>query len=186
MRHQRQREEDHDTGDRQQDQRREHARNVEPVARFGDPIGEARTGPRRACGDLGDDGADQRQSAGDPQAAEDERKRRRQLEPPQQRQPRGAVKGEQIGEIAIDRIEPQRGIGEHRKERHDPGAGQHRRRLRQIDEQQRRDRHHRRDLEDDGVRVERLLDQAGLVEQDRKRDAAENGENETPRRSSSG
>src|SRR5262249_7666700 len=67
----RQREEDHDAGDGEEQQRREHARNVEPVARFDDAIGEARAGAGRAGRDLGDHGADQRQPARDLQATQD-------------------------------------------------------------------------------------------------------------------
>ena len=67
----RQAEEDHDAGERQQQQRREHARDVEPVAGLDDAIGEARAGAGGAGGDLGHHRADQRQPAGDAQAAQD-------------------------------------------------------------------------------------------------------------------
>ena len=59
-------EEDGDPGQADQEQRREHARDVQPVAGLQDAIGEAGAGAGRAGGELGDDGADQRQSAGDP------------------------------------------------------------------------------------------------------------------------
>ena len=118
--------EDHDAGERQQQQRREHARNVEPIAGLDDAIGEARARAGRAGRDLGHHRADQRQPAGDAQPAEDVGQRRRQLQIPQHLPARGAVEPEQVGEIVVDRVEPERGVGEHREERDDPGAGQHR------------------------------------------------------------
>ncbi len=58
-------------GRRDQRQRREHAWDVEPEAGLDDAEGEARALPGRARRDLGHDGADQRQAAADPQAAEE-------------------------------------------------------------------------------------------------------------------
>ncbi len=63
-------EKDDDAGQRQQRQRREHARDVEPVTGFGNAIGQARACARRARGDFRNHRADQRQPAGDPQAAQ--------------------------------------------------------------------------------------------------------------------
>ena len=80
VRERRQHKEDHNAGKRQQQQRREHARDVEPVARFGDAIGEAGARAGRARRDLGHHRADQRQPAGDAQAGEHMRQRRRQLQ----------------------------------------------------------------------------------------------------------
>ena len=80
MREPRQREEDHDAGEREQQQRREHARDVEPVARLGDAVGEAGAGAGGARGDLGHHRADQRQAAGDLDARQHLRQRRRQLQ----------------------------------------------------------------------------------------------------------
>ena len=118
----REREEDDDAGDREEQQRREHARDVEPVARLDDAIGEARTGAGGARRDLGDHGADQRQPARNPQSAEHERQRRRQFEISQRLHSRGAVKLKQSGQIAIHRIQTERGVGQHRKESDDPGT----------------------------------------------------------------
>ena len=160
-------------GDREQQQRREHARDVEAIAGLGDAVGEPGAGAGRAGRDLCDDRADQRQPARDLQAAEDVGQRRRQLELAQHLPARGAVEPEQVGEIVIDRVEAERGVGEHGKEGDDPGAGEHRRLLRQIDEQQRRDRHDRRHLQDHRIGIERILDQARLIEQDRKGDPAD-------------
>jgi hypothetical protein len=84
-----------------------------------------------------------------------------------------------VDEVVVDRIEPERGVGENGEESDDPGASEHRRRLRQIDEQQRRDRHDRRYLQDDRVGIERIFDEARLVEQDGKTDAADGGEQKT-------
>ena len=57
--------------DRQQDQRREQARDVEPVLRFEQAEGEAGAGAGRAGGEFGDDGGDQREAAADPEAGEE-------------------------------------------------------------------------------------------------------------------
>jgi hypothetical protein len=48
--------------------------------------------------------------------------------------------------------------------------------LRQIDQQERRDRHHGRDLQDHRIGIKRVLDQPRLVEQHRKADAADHRE----------
>ena len=78
----------------------------------------------------------------------------------------------------VDRGEAERGVGQHREERHDPGTGQHRQGLRQIDQQQRRDGDDRCHLQDHRVRIERVFDQPRLAEQDGKADAADGGEQE--------
>src|SRR5580704_1983985 len=63
-------EEDRDAQDRQQHQRGKHARDVEPVARFDDAPGEAGAGP--GAGDkFGNDGADEREPAGDLHTAQE-------------------------------------------------------------------------------------------------------------------
>ena len=106
MRERRQRKEDRDAGKRQQQQGRKHARDVEPVAGFGDAIGEPRAGAGRAGGDLGHHRADQRQSAGDAQAGEHLRQRRRQFQIPQHLPARGFVEFEQRDQIVVDRCKP--------------------------------------------------------------------------------
>ena len=73
-------------------------------------------------------------------------------------------------------MQPERRVGQHRKERHDPGADQHRRRLRHIDQQQRRDRNHRRYLQDHRIGIKRIFDQARQVEQHGEAKAAERGQ----------
>ena len=50
-------------------------------------------------------------------------------------QARRSVEAKQVGEVVIDRVQPERRVGEHRKERDDPGAGEHRRLLRQPHQQ---------------------------------------------------
>src|SRR5262252_6751292 len=60
MRENRQREENEDSGKREEKQRSEHARDVEPIAGFDDAIRKSRPGAGRARRDLGDDGADER------------------------------------------------------------------------------------------------------------------------------
>ena len=67
----------------------------------------------------------------------------------------------------------ERRVRQHRKKRHDPGAGQHGRVLRQIDQEERRDGDDRRHLEDHGVGIERVFDQPGLIEQDREPNSAD-------------
>ena len=122
--------------------RGEHAGNIEPVAGFGDAIGETGTGPGAAGGDFRHHGADQRQAARDPQAAENVGQGGRQLQIAQGLQPRGAIELKQPGEIAVDGFQPERGVGEHREEADNPGAHHDRGLLRQVDQQQRRDRDH--------------------------------------------
>ena len=65
---------------REEHQRREQARDVQPVLRFEQAEGEAGTGAGGAGGELGDDGGDQREPAGDPQAGEEIGERVRQLQ----------------------------------------------------------------------------------------------------------
>ena len=179
MRDERQCEEDDDAGEGEEEQRREHARDVEAVARFDDAIGKARARAGRTGGDFCNHRADQREPARDLQAAEDIGQRRRQLEVEEHLQPCRPIEAEKIDEVVVDRIEPERGVGEHGKEGDDPGAGEHRRRLRQINEQERRDCHDRRHLQDDRIGIERIFDEPRLIEQDGKADAADGGEQKT-------
>src|SRR5215468_8525922 len=60
MREKRQREENEDPGEREKQQRREYARDVEPIAGFDDAIRKPRAGAGRARSDLGDHSADER------------------------------------------------------------------------------------------------------------------------------
>ena len=85
-----------DAGDRQQQQRREHARDIEPVAGLGDAEGKPRSGAGRTRGDLRHHRADQRQPAGDLQPAEDLGQRRRQLQVAQRLPARSAVEAKQF------------------------------------------------------------------------------------------
>ena len=78
----------------------------------------------------------------------------------------------------INRIQPERCIGQNRKEGDDPGADEDRKRLRQIDQQKRRDGDDRGDLKNDGIWIERIIDQSPLVESDCQQDAADGGEQE--------
>ena len=56
---------------REEHQRREQARDVQPVLRLEQAEGEAGVGAGGAGGELGDDGGDQREAAGDPEAGEE-------------------------------------------------------------------------------------------------------------------
>ena len=112
--------------DRDQQQRREHAGNVEAIAAFDDAEGEPRALSRRARRDLRDDRADQREAAADAQAAEEIGQRRGHAQPQQLPPARGAIELEQIEQIVVDRGEAQRGVGEDREERDQERADQHR------------------------------------------------------------
>src|SRR5262245_25704413 len=102
----RQRKEDHDAGDRQEQERREQARNVEAVAGLDDAIGETGAGPRRAGRDLGHHGADQRQAAGDADAAQHGGQRGRQFQMRENLPARGAVELEQVDEVVSTEFSP--------------------------------------------------------------------------------
>ena len=62
---------DDDPGQRQQEQRREEARDREPVAGFENAESEPRLGPARAGDELGNDSANQCQAAADSEAREE-------------------------------------------------------------------------------------------------------------------
>ena len=66
----------------------------------------------------------------------------------------------------------ERRVGQHRKERHDPGADEHGGLLWQIDQKKRRDGDDRRHLQDDGVRIKRIFHRPRLIEKNRETDAA--------------
>ena len=111
---------------RDQDQRREQPRRVEPVAGLDDARGEARRLARRAGDELGHHGADQRQAAGDLQAAEEIRHRRRQPQLPELLPARRAVELEQVdadcGRPSSGRAWCWRGSGRRRRSRRTAGA----------------------------------------------------------------
>ena len=77
-----------DAGERDQKQGREHARDVELEARLQDLVGQARARAAGAGDELGHHRADQREAAGDAQAAEEIRQRARDAQA-QQRLQRG-------------------------------------------------------------------------------------------------
>ena len=189
-------EEDDHAREREQPQGREEAWDVQAILALDDAVGEARARAGRARRDLGDGGANERQASGDLETGEEVGESGRAAQIPERlhpRQkasheggrpfrPRGPVEIEQFEKIAVDRLQPKRGVGQDGKERHDPGAGQHREILRQVDEQERRDRHHRRHLQHDGIGIKRVLDHAREAQEHREGHAAGNGEDETQER----
>ena len=165
--------------DREEHEGGEEARNVEPILRFEQAEGEARAGPGRAGGELGDHGGDQGEAAGDPQAREKIGQRVRQLEKDERPPAAGAVELEQVEEVVVGAAQALRRVGQDREEGDDPGADQDRAlRGRRIDQDQRRDRDDRRHLQDDGVGVEGELDPARLRHDDGERDAADERDGE--------
>jgi hypothetical protein len=85
---------------------------------------------------------------------------------PQRLPAAGAVELEIVDQVAVDRIESQRGVGQDREEGDDPGAQQELRGLVvDIDVDQREDRHDRCDLEHDRKREQAHLDKPRLGEQ---------------------
>ena len=169
--------EDGDAGDRNEEQRREHARDVEPIAGFDDAEGEACALSGRARRDFGDDRADQRKAAADSQSAEKIGKRRRNAQPQQLPSARGAIKLEEIDEVMIDGGEAERGVGEDREESDQERDDENRAAGGQIDEQQRRNRDDGRHLHDHREREERAFERPPLREErapaarpDRRRD----------------
>src|SRR5262249_26965245 len=89
---------------------------------------------------------------------------------------RGAIELEQVGKVVVDRLEAEGGVCEHRKERNDPGASENRGLLWQIDQQQWRNGDDRGDLKDHRIRIQRIFEQARLIEQDRQSDTANDRE----------
>src|SRR6202011_5328106 len=76
-------------------------------------------------------------------------------------------------------IQTKRGVGQHRKKSDDPGADNDRGLLRQVNQQQRRNRDHRRDLQDHRIGEQRIFQPFRLIEQQRQRDAADGGGNKS-------
>ena len=89
---------------------------------------KARPDPRagRAGGELGDDGGDQRQAAGDPEAGEEVGQGVRQLEMDQRLPAAGAVELEEVEEVVVGRVQALRRVGEDREEGDEQGADQQR------------------------------------------------------------
>ena len=107
------------------------------------------------------------------------RLRRRQLEIEEHLAPCRAVEAKEVDEVVINRVEAERGVGEDREERDDPGAGEHGRLLGKVDQQKRRDRHDRRDLQDHRIGIERIFDETRLVEQHGEADPTDGREQKT-------
>ena len=169
---QRQHEIDRDAGGGDQHQGGEHARDAELVAGFEDAVGEARGAAAGAGHELGHHRADQGEAAGDAQAAQEVRQCGGQAQVDQRLPAAGAVELEQRQQVAVDRAQAEHGVGQDREERHQPGADQQR----EIDvvgpgNDQRRDGHDRRHLQDDGVGKEREFYPPRQREQDRQQAA---------------
>src|SRR5499427_10073850 len=107
-----QQDEDEHTGGGDEEHRREHAWDLELIARLENPEGEPRLGPARARHELGDHGADEGKAAADAQAAEKERQGRGKAQIAQRLPARGAVEAEEIDEVPVRAREPQHGVGE--------------------------------------------------------------------------
>src|SRR5687768_8149390 len=86
-----QEDEDEDAGAGDHEQRREHARDLQLVARFEDAVGEARLDAARAGDELRHHRADEREAAADAQAAEEEGQGARQAQVPEHLSAVGAV-----------------------------------------------------------------------------------------------
>ena len=172
-------EEDDHARHRQQDERREQARNVEPELRFQQPEGEAGAGARGAGCELRHHRGNQRQPAGDPQAGEEIGERVRDLQVNERLPAAGAVELEQVEEVVVGGAQALRGVGQHREEGDDPGADEDRAlRGRRIDDDERRNGDDGRHLQDHGIGIERQLDPSRLRHQDRQRHGAGNGDGE--------
>ena len=157
----------HDAGRRDQHQGGEHARDFQLVARFEDAPGQPRGVAAGPGHELRHHRADQRQAARDAQPAQEVRQRRRQAQIDQGAPATGAVELEQVEQVAVDGAQAEDGVRQDGEEGHQPGADQQR----QLDvvgphDDQRRDRHDRRDLQDDRIGKERELDPARQREQD--------------------
>ena len=157
---------------RDQQQRREHARDLQPVAGFEDAVRKPRRAAAGAGDELGNHRADQRKPAGDLQAAEEIRQRGGQAQIAQGLPAARAVELEQVDQIMVGRVEPEDRVRQDREERHDPGADQQRQvDVADPDDDQRRDRDDRRHLQDHRIGEQRFLQPLRLREDDRERDA---------------
>ena len=151
-----------------QEQRREQARDRQPIAGFQDAEGEPGLGAAGAGDELGNDGADQRKTAADPEAGEKIGQGGRHSQVQQRLPRRRAVQPEQRQEVPVGAVQSDRGVRHDRKERDDPGADQERqKRLAHPDDDQGRDRHDRRHLQDHRIGEEAQLEKARAREQQR-------------------
>ena len=179
--------EQQDARGRDQQQGREHARDAQLVARFEDAVSQPRLGAAGAGDELGDHRADQRQAARDAQAREEIRHRRRQLQVQQRLPPARPVEAEQVDQIVVGRVQPDRGVGQDREEGDDPGADQQRQLdVVDPDDDQRRDRHDRRHLQDHRIGEERRLDPFRAGEQHGQDDAQHHRHRERRQRDAHG
>ncbi len=112
--------------DGDQRQRGEHARDVEPEPGLDDAEGEARALAGRTGRDLGHDGADQRQPAADPQAAEEVGQGGRHAQVEELLPPARAVELHEFDQAVVGRGEPERRVGQDGEEGDQEGADQHR------------------------------------------------------------
>ncbi len=126
-----------------------------------------------------------REPAADPEAREKIRQSRGQPEQHELLHARGAIHLEQVNQIVVRRREPERGVGQQRKERHQKCAHQDRYARSEVDQQQWRDGDDRRHLHGDGERIERPLDQSRLRENNCQRDAANDSDRESLERNRS-
>src|SRR5437879_6061279 len=124
----RQPQEDQDAAARDHEERGEHSWNLHRVAGLEDTVGESRLHAARPRDELRDHRADQRQPAADAEPAQEVGHGARQPQVPEDLPARRAVELEEIQEIVVGAVEPERGVGHDRKERDDPRADQERQR----------------------------------------------------------
>ncbi|MPL60723.1 hypothetical protein SDC9_06284 [bioreactor metagenome] len=183
MRHQAQHREDDDAGERNEDKRREHPRDVQPVSRLEDAEGQARADTAGARDIFRHHRPDQAQPAGDAQTAEEIGQRRRDLQIAQPLPAGGAIDPVQVAQVVVGRVQPERGVRQDREEGDDPGAEQEPRQpVVDIDEDQRRDRDDRGDLQDHCEGVKTHLGPAAETEEHRKPHAAHHRDRERHQR----
>src|SRR5215475_490770 len=113
---------------RDQEDRGEHAGNLELIAGFEDAEGQSRLRTARARHELRDDRADEGQAAADAQATEEIGQGCREAEMAQRLPPRGAVKAEQVDEVPVRAGEAEDRVGQHGEEGDEPGADEERQR----------------------------------------------------------
>src|SRR5262249_22200955 len=153
----------------------EQARNGETITGFEDAEGETGLGAAGAGDEFGNDGADQRKAAADPEASEKIRQRGRQLQVAQGLASRCAIEPEQRQRVATGPIEADRRIRDDGKKRDNPRANEQRqKRLPHPNDDQWRNRDDRRYLQDYRIRKEAEREDARKREQNRD-PAAENG-----------
>src|SRR5579884_796162 len=169
---------DRNPGQRDQRERGEHARYIEPVAGLGDAERKTRALAGIARGELGDDSADERKAATDSEAAEEIGKRGGQAQIKKHLPAACAVEPEKIDEVAVRGGKPKRGVRQNGEKRDEKGAGKHRCWRLEINQEQGRNRHDGSDLQNDCKGQERALGPFPLREENRKASAAANGRSE--------